>query len=105
MKTIADYIGENNIHSLKEILDYAVSQLKYPLIALSTLERYLDLKLITWKQLQMIPFSRNSPDSKQKRKEYALWLSVNSFKRIIYVDGFHFFNIFIISGGVFQCIA
>jgi hypothetical protein len=86
--TICDYIEKNNDKSLSEILDYAVKNLQYPSIALSSFERYLDLKLITWKQTIMHPMSRNSEETKEKRKDYALWLSKNMNKRKIYLDGF-----------------
>jgi hypothetical protein len=73
--TICDYIGKNNNLTISDILNYAVNVLHYPSITLPTLERYLNLKLITRKQTVMHPFSRNSPQTKERRKEYATWLS------------------------------
>jgi transposase len=102
VNTICDYIGENNNPTLSSILSYAIDTLHYPPIALPTLERYLDLKLITWKQTVIHPFSRNSPETKERRKEYATWLSRNSHKRIVYADGnyyYYYYFVFFLESG------
>jgi hypothetical protein len=66
---MCDYICENpNIKSLKEILPDVVSKFNLPLIAEPMLERYLHMKVITWKKLQIMPYSRNSMETKEKEK-------------------------------------
>ena len=58
----------------------------FPSVSVSTIHRYLDMQMITYKVARVIPFARNSEDVKTARQDYASWLSSNFGVHQIYID-------------------
>jgi len=63
-------IEESPTMSLQQIVQWSNEQ-GFPRVSVSTLHRYLDLKLITYKVGKTVPFARNSEATKSLRVEYA----------------------------------
>lgn len=97
MKEAAVAIVERNAaYTLKQIN----AQLRQtfpqkPHISISTLATMLDGQLVAMKNLEDAPVERNSPDTKEERRQYATWLAAEGVNQnIVYVDecGFNLYT-------------
>ena len=93
MKEAAVAIVERNAaYTLKQIN----AQLRQtfpqkPHISISTLATMLDGQLVAMKNLEDAPVERNSPDTKEERRQYATWLAAEGVNQnIVYVDEYGF---------------
>ena len=80
-----EYIGENPVLSLQEIIDKAVED-NFPKITLSTLSSYLKNELITLKQVRLDIIDRNSTSTKSQRKDYYRSFLVNVSRTFVFID-------------------
>ena len=78
-------IEEEPSIKLSDMVKWGVAQ-GFPEVSQSTLHKYLDLRMITYKIARVIPFARNSEACKTARQEYAAWLSANFGQHQVYMD-------------------
>ena len=89
--TVIDYIEDGHPQAtLAELLEEFCDRRGYPRIPLATLWRYLDGRLITYKEVQQWNQERNSDKTKEMRAEYAQWFMHNQDKSFVFIDEFGF---------------
>ncbi|EER08991.1 conserved hypothetical protein [Perkinsus marinus ATCC 50983] len=83
---MAYLVGRDADLTLKQIADEVSREWNVEL-STSTVARALEGRLISMKQLQLIPEARNSEVNKVKRRDFAQWLQVNAGRyRLVWID-------------------
>lgn len=81
-----EYIGENPVLTLEEIIDKSVNENGSKKIVKQTLSNYLKSELITLKSVRINPIARNSKHTKNLRIKYCKDYQKNPNKTYIFID-------------------
>lgn len=81
-----EYIGENSVLTLDEIIDKSTNENGSKKIAKQTLSNYLKSELITLKNVRINPIARNSKHTKNLRIKYCKDYQKNPNKTYIFID-------------------
>lgn len=81
-----EYINDNPVLTLEEIIDKAVEESNFPRVAKSTLSSYLKTRLITMKSCRLDPVARNCDETKESRKTYCADFLRNLSRTFVFID-------------------
>jgi transposase len=85
--TACEIVSEHAAWTLKQINNELRLRLPFkPSVSSTSLAKVLDSRLITMKKLEDIPGERNSLQTKEKRKEFAIWmLNTGVHRELVYI--------------------